>query len=270
MLAKLLAVIVLVLPAWLSMPLETRIHKERKQLKYGGAHVNLSLRDSMGQGMAIGLLAGFRGVVADFLWIQSHSFWEKKEWLRQYRNMEVVTTLQPQSVLFWDLSQWHMAWNIAYAVSVDPANRTKAEGIKRQREWQLRARDFLQRGLENVPHRYELYFTMGWLYWQKLSKFQEDAFCRAAEYFGLAAGFSNAPAYVQRMYARALEKCGRIEDALEMWKIMWTRRHEPHQLPVVIEREIRRLENELALPAEQRVFPPAEVSTNPMDAPTTL
>ena len=101
--------------------------------------------------MAIALLAGFRGVVADFVWIQSHGYWEKKEWLRQYRDMEVVAMLQPLSTLFWDTGAWHMAWNIGYAVSVDPSNRTAAEGIKRQREWWDKARDFLQQGIENVP-----------------------------------------------------------------------------------------------------------------------
>ena len=86
-----------------------------------------------------------RGIVADFMWINGHDYWEKKEWLRQYRNIEVVAALQPQAVMFWDLGQWHMAWNIGYGVLSDPKNRTKAEGLKREHEWHEKAREFLER-----------------------------------------------------------------------------------------------------------------------------
>jgi hypothetical protein len=200
---KLIALLLVVVPAWLLMPLANQIRAERLQLKYGGAHINRQLRLEMGQGMAIALLAGFRGVVADFLWIQSHGFWERKEWLRQYRNMEMVVTLQPQSALFWDASAWHMAWNIGYAVTVDPANRTQAEGLKRQREWWDRAANLLLRGIDNLPNRYDLYFALAWLYSEKY----KDS-CQAAVYYAKATEFKEAPAYVTRMRVRSEEKCG--------------------------------------------------------------
>ena len=256
---KILVTLLLFAAGLLLRPVENSIHAERKALKYGGSDVSLEMRDRLGQGMAIGLLAGFRGVVADFLWIQSHGFWEKKEWIRQYRNIELVTTLQPQSVMFWDLGQWHMAWNIAYAALTDPENRTKAEGIKRQREWQERARDFLDRGLENIPNRYDLYFMMGYLYQEKFKDY-----CQAAKYYDLAARFKDAPSYVPRMYARALEKCGDVQGAYEYWKHLWSLDHsKTEQIWNVIEREIKRLEDELKIPNEQRVFPkPADTSAD--------
>jgi hypothetical protein len=249
--ANFIAALVLLIPAWLTLPLERRIHAERARLKYGGARVSLEFRDRIGQGMAIGLLAGFRGVVADFLWIQSHSYWERKEWLRQYRNIELVTLLQPQAILFWDLGQWHMAWNIAYAVRTDPRNRTQAEGIKREREWHERARQFLQRGIENVPHRHELYFMMGWLYQEK---FKEP--CNAAKYYGIAMQFEDAPGYIARLYPRALERCGDAEAAYQHWKWLWSQDHtKVRQLWHIVEREIRRLEDQLSIPEAERVFP---------------
>jgi hypothetical protein len=242
--------VVLVAPAVLLMPLEYRIHKERAHLKYGGARMTQQVRDRIGQGMAIALLAGFRGVVADFAWIQSHGFWERREWMRQYRNMELVTALQPQSVMFWELGAWHMAWNTGYAVRTDPKNRNAAEGIKREREWQERARDFLSRGVANIPNRYELYFALGWLYVQKLN----DP-CNAAKYFGLAAGFQNTPPYVARMQARAMEKCGQLRAAYEYWKEL---SKQPEQAQSIIERELKRLEDQLNLPDTERLFPRQE------------
>src|SRR5208282_1306077 len=92
---KLLVVIILFGIGFALLPLENSLRTERLQMKYGGARVTFQLREAIGQNLAIALLAGMRGIVADFLWIQSHSFWEKKEWLRQFRNIEVVVTLQP-------------------------------------------------------------------------------------------------------------------------------------------------------------------------------
>jgi hypothetical protein len=255
---RLLAIALLVLGIPLLLgPLEASIHRERAALKYGGAGVTPAMRDRLGQGAAIALLAGFRGVVADFLWIQNHGFWEERQWIRMYRNMQVVTLLQPQAVTFWDLSSWHMAWNIAYAVRTDPANHTEAEGIRREREWQEKARDFLLEGIRNVPQRYDLYFALGWLY---ARKFKDP--CAACEYYKIAAAMPDAPNFVDRMYAHALEHCGRLPEAYAYWKFLWQQRHVRHypdhvDITGYVEREVRRLEGQLRIPPPDRVFPPA-------------
>ena len=171
-----------------------------------------------------------------------------------YRNMELVTTLQPQAVTFWDVSAWHMAWNVAHAARTDPENLSAAVGLKREREWQDKAREFLSEGIRNNPNRYDLYFSMGWLYWKKLKQP-----CDAKEYFHTAAGFPDAPSYTLRMYARALEHCGDVRGAYEYWKGLW---HSGHPQPfadginaqMVIGRELRRLEEELNIPPTQRVI----------------
>jgi hypothetical protein len=254
------AILLLIVAAFALAPLVHRLQAERAELQYGKIGVTHQIRAQIGQGMAIGLLAGFRGVVADFLWIQNHGFWENKEWLRMYRNMELTTTLQPQSVTFWDVSAWHMAWNIGYAVRIDAANRTAAEGLKREREWQEKAREFLAAGIQNVPGRYDLYFSMGWLYWKK---FKQP--CAARDYFYQASRFADAPSYTLRMYARAWEECGDKRGAYLFWKKLWRNgKPEPFADAIdartVIARELRRLEQELNVPREERAFP--DVITN--------
>ena len=263
---RLLAVALLVIPAWLMMPLADQIHSESAHLRYGTARVTRELRDRIGQGMAIALLAGFRGVVADFLWIRSHDYWIKQEWLRQYSAIQVVTMLQPLSTMFWDIGAWHMAWNIGYAVSIDPANANEAVGIKREHEWWDRARDYLQRGIENVPNRPDLYFSMGWLYWEKY----KDG-CKAQEYFQKALDAKGAPQdldvrldAVQRIEARAKEKCGDVMGAYQDWRRMWLQDHSKvDQIWTVVEREIKRLENELNIPDNQRIFPKHPATRTP-------
>jgi hypothetical protein len=246
-----IAILVLVLPAMALAPLEQKIHRERNRLRYGSAKAALTLHDSVSQSAWIALLAGFRGIVADFIWIQGHHYWETKQWLRQYRNMETTVTLQPLSVLFWDVGAWHMAWNIGYAERVATNNTTQAQGLKRERVWHEHAEAFLKRGIENIPNRYELYFKLGWLYEEK---FKDD--CRAAEYFAKAAAFPHVPSYISRMHARAQERCGDIKGAYRYWTNLWSQDHtKVDQQWNIVERELKRLEDLLNLPDDQRVFP---------------
>ena len=246
-----IALLVLVVPAMALAPLESRIHRERNQLKYGSARVALTLPERISQNAWIALLAGFRGVVADFVWIDGHRYWETKQWLRQYRSMETVVTLQPQSVLFWDMSAWHMAWNIGYAEKVDTGNVTQAQGLQRERIWHEHAEAFLKRGIENIPNRYDLYFKLAWLYEQK---FKDH--CRAASYYAKAAEFSRAPAYVVRIYAHSLERCGDLKAAYAVWLNLWTQDHsKSNQTWNIVERELKRMEDLLNMPDTQRVFP---------------
>ena len=249
--AHVIALLILVVPALALAPLESRIHRERNQLKYGSTRVALTLPERISQNAWIALLAGFRGVVADFVWIQGHQYWETKQWLRQYRLIETSVMLQPQSILFWDMGAWHMAWNIGYAEKVDTNNVTQAQGLTRERVWHEHAEAFLKRGIENIPNRYDLYFKMAWLYQQK---FKDH--CRAAEYYAKAIAFPNAPAYLVRIHARAVEQCGDLRGAYAEWLNLWTQDHSKvDQAWNIVEREIKRLEDLLDIPESQRVFP---------------
>ena len=249
--AILMALLLLIAPALATLPLQQSIERQRLRLKFGGAPVTRQMRDVIGQGMVIGLLAGFRGVVADFIWNQAHDNWEKKQWFLQYNKMQVVTTLQPQSVLFWDAGAWHMAWNIGYAERVDTNNSTVAQGIKRELVWHERARQFLLRGIQNIPNRYELYFKLGWLYDQK---FKDPDL--AAEQYGIAAQFPDAPGYVVRLHCRKLAESGKLDEAYQCWKQLWFQDHNKvPQLWNIVKRELCSIENELHIPDGQRVFP---------------
>jgi cytochrome c-type biogenesis protein CcmH/NrfG len=72
----------------------------------------------------------------------------------------------------------------------------------------------------------------------------------------MASSFPDAPQFVPRLYARALEKCGDLKAAYEEWKRLWRLDHSTtEQAWSIIEREIRRLEDYLQIPNQQRVFP---------------
>ncbi len=267
---KLIAAGCLLIGGWLMLPVEKEIYAQREHVDFGRLELTLDVRERLPQELALGVLAGFRGIAADFLWIQNEAFWEDL-WeprtdkgllfVRMYRNMKSVVVLQPHSTLFWEESAWHMGWNIAYAAQIDPANRTKAEGLKREMEWRERARAFLAEGIKNNPDTYRLYFYMGILYLQKLaSPAKPELYCTAADYFRRAAAFPDAPSYTARECAHALELCGKPEAAYEYWKTIWNGGHVRHfhdQIDIYDDaiREMRRLENELKIPVGQRIFP---------------
>ena len=261
---RLLAVLLLIGPAWGLRPWQTQILAERQQLKYGGVPVTRELRDQIGQGLAIALLAGFRGVAADFIWLRGQGFWEQRQWFKQSECLENAVKLQPQSVFFWDVGAWHMAWNIAYAERIASDNATLAAGIRRERLWHDRGREFLERGLQNIPNRFELHYKLGWLYYQKLvydcggePDCQQARYRTAAEHFLTATTYPAAPDYLGRDAARCLEKAGDVSAAYQLYRKLW-QENDPHRNAYarpIIQREIRRLENLLDIPAATRLFP---------------
>lgn len=266
---RLLAVLLLIVPAWGMRPWQNQILAERRQLKYGGAPVTREMRDQIGQGLAIALLAGFRGVAADFIWLRAQGFWEQRQWFKQSECIENAVKLQPQSVFFWDVGAWHMAWNIAYAERIAPDNATLAEGIRRERLWHDRGREFLERGLQNIPNRFDLYYKLGWIYYQHLARdcggetdCQQTRYRKAAEYFLIATTYRGAPDYLGRDAARCLEKAGDLPAAYQLWRKLW-QENDPHRNAYarpIIQREIRRFENLLDIPADGRIFPPKPIA----------
>ena len=164
-------------------PLHRQIEADRRQFQYGGANVTRTLRDEIGQGFSIALLAGFRGIVADFLWIKGDDCWKERAWVKQSEYIENAVKLQPRSTYFWDAGAWHMGWNIAYAERVGTNDVPIAQALTRERYWHQRARALLERGIQNLPNRFDLYYKLGFLYDQKLVRdCGGDEACRQERY----------------------------------------------------------------------------------------
>lgn len=248
------ALAALLLGCWSAakLPLERKIGAEQARLRYGGARVSLEMRDLIGQGAAMALLGGFRGAVADYLWIVAHTHWERREWFRMHRLMEMVCLLQPRSVLFWDMASWHMAWNIAHDARYDPEEPRLSKRIWAERKWIEVGRRLLERGVENIPDRYELWARLGWLLDQKVGDH-----AASAENWRRAASFPNAPAFARRQVGYQLEKAGRPEEAYRYWRELWAAHPDKSDNAIMlwdrIAEHIRLLEDQLHIPPDRRV-----------------
>jgi hypothetical protein len=231
----------------IKLPIERSLAAQHRQERLRGVEFNLDLREQLGQLGFVAALSGFRAPVADALFIQSHVAWEQTEWGRVLLLFRQITTLQPRSILFWDMAAWHMAWNASVAVMNDSAQPRLALRVKAQREYFALGKDFLERGINNNPDKPQLYEALGRLYKEK---YNDHA--HAAEFFAKAAALPGAPSYDKRFAAYELSYCeGREHEAYQRLRQFYDMGKQ-EQLPTLISR-LKFLENKLDIPPDQRI-----------------
>ena len=252
------ALIAVLLCAWAPFKLfwEEKIAQEQDRLRYGSVAMTRSLRDQLSQGLTIGVLAGLRSVVADFVWIDVTVAWEKYEWFKMDSLINLCTSLQPRSVTFWDYGGWQLAWNVSIAAEWDVAlQKNPLRRMHDSRFWIGKGLDLLKRGIENNPQSYQLWERTAQCYYQRLKDYK-----MAAYYYHGAALQPGAPVYLERFESYMYEDAHDDVDAYAAWKGLWERltpaqREEKQHWKEKIEAHIRGLENKLNVPPEKRVFP---------------
>lgn len=208
----------------------------------------LGAQERIGQSAFLGVLGGFRSVVADFLFIDAHFAWERTDWPYLLMRMRQVTMLQPHMMMFWDIAAWHMAWNAGTAALNDP-HRSPFGRRRLQHEYLELGRDFLERGIANNPDQAPLYEAMARLY---RDKYQDHA--RAGEFFLKAAPLKDAAPFDERFAAYELSFVpGREREAYQLLHQLYLRGERQH-LPTLLAR-IRALENQLNIPPSERIPP---------------
>jgi hypothetical protein len=231
----------------LKLPVENDLAALHRQEHFRGVEFNLDLREKIGQLGFVAALSGFRAIVADGLFIQANVAWERTEWGRVLLLFRHITTLQPRSILFWDMAAWHMAWNASVAAMNDRTQPRLALRVKAQREYFALGKDFLERGIKNNPDRPQLYDALARLYKEKYKDHE-----RAAEYFAKAATLPGVPSYDRRFSAYELSYCeGREREAYERLHALYNE-GEKERLPTLITR-LKFLENKLNVPEDQRI-----------------
>ena len=232
------------------LPAEQAIAAVHRRLHFRTVDFDPGLREQIGQLGFIAGLSGFRALVADVLFVQAHVAWERTEWGRVLLLFRQVTTLQPRSLLFWDMAAWHMAWNASAAALRDSTQPRLALRIKAQREYFQLGKDFLERGIRNNPDRPQLYEALARLYRDKYNDHQH-----AAEFFHKAAALPGAPSYAKRFAAYELSHCeGRESEAYDQLHALYAA-SASEQLPTLI-RRLKDLEIKLDIPLDQRIPDP--------------
>lgn len=231
------------------LPLERSLETAHREANLRAASLDIGLREQIGQMAYAAALSGFRSLVAAFLWIEAHTAWEQTAWGRMAGLFQSVTALQPRSLVYWDLSSWHMAWNASVAARENPGEPSEFLRRRAEREYHEIGRDFLRRGIANNPDSYLLQERLGIMLRDKFADH-----CAAAEAFAKAAALPKAPPYVKRLAAYELASCeGREREAYEELRTIYLLGEE-ERLPRVITL-INELEAKLEIPAADRLAP---------------
>ena len=233
------------------LPLETALTEQHRRASFHQARLDLDLREQIGQLGFFAALSGFRSLVADVVFIQAHVAWERTEWGRVLLLFRAATTLQPRSILFWDMAAWHMAWNASVAARHDPFQPNDALRRKAEREYFALGKDFLERGIRNNPDRPQLYESLARLYKEKLNNH-----AAAARLFGRAAALPGAPERDKRFAAYELSFVpGRERAAHAALRSLYDQ-GENQRLPTLLAR-LKFLEQKLAIPLDERISDPS-------------
>lgn len=231
----------------LRVPAEHAIFSARAQRHLTSVPADISLREQLGQRGLIAVLSGFRSLVADILFIQAYSAWERTEWSRVLLLFRQATTLQPHNIMFWDMAAWHMAWNASTAALNNRSQPREAMRRKEAREFIDLGRDFLERGIRNNPDNPKLYEALARLYREKYHDH-----LHASEFYAKAAALPGAPAYAERFAAYELSYSEGHEREAYDWLLRLYGRGEKERLPTLIKR-LKYLEERLNIPPSQRI-----------------
>jgi hypothetical protein len=251
--------IALLLGLWAPVKIawEMRIEAEQNRLRYHSLVITPHLRDQLGQGFSIGVLSGMGSVVADILWIVNVTqAWEDEEWFRIASYIDLCTTMEPRSIMFWDVGGWHLAWNASVFFAHDIHEPNPLRRMKASRYWIERGLDVYKRGIENNPTSWRLCADTGLLYQQRLLDYRQ-----AAVYYERASELPDVPVFYERFPAIMYHMAGDDAASYAAWQRLWNRltpaqrteemhRPTPHELSV-----LREMETKLSIPEEKRVFP---------------
>ena len=212
-----------------------------------------SLKDALGQGVTVGLLGGFRAIVADLFWIRTNSVWEKNDIPATQTSIKLVTAIDPRPLYFW-LNGSRM---IAYDMPnwrIDKAGGWDAvpEAVRRRfdEEQSAIAIKYLEGALGFHPNEPLLTLEIGNIHANRLKDIET-----AARYYLEASKQPDAPYYAARIYAEWLfRRLERPAEAYEFLKKLYPtlpKDDDMAQAPVVLGR-IRELEDELKIPTTLR------------------
>ena len=136
-------------------------------------------------------LEGMFGEVCDRLWERTDTYWHRGEFERCIALMRLITRIDPHDIQAYDDGAWLMQ------------NQLRDD----------EAEAFLREGLGWNHDSYDLYFSLGYFYYNRL-RFDE-----ATRYLETAVTFE-VPHFVWHQLAHANEQAGRTGDALCIWLML--------------------------------------------------
>ncbi len=167
---KLVYGIVIVLIFAVMFPYTAWLAGEKKRRDLGEAAIGQI--DTGSFMMKLFLLGGFRGIVADILWLRAEEHKRDHDWDRLKSTVELITKLQPHFLAIWTFQGWNLSYNVAVEWDAPEDKYTWIkEGIK-----------FLQEGVAKNRRSPDLVWDTAWTYYHKLGFSDESIILRRLFY----------------------------------------------------------------------------------------
>jgi tetratricopeptide (TPR) repeat protein len=221
-------------------------------VKAGQPEMNLgAIEDALGQGLVVGVLGGFRAIMADFLWIRTSTIWGRRDRVKLDALIRLVTTLDPRPDFFWINAARMTAydvpnWRIREEGGYDAVPEIRQQAIDREQAEQAFA--MLERAREFHPTKAALYLEAGQIY---LNRLKDPV--NAAIWFLKASEQPDAPYYAARIYGELLRRQGKDAEAYTFLKdLHHSLPNDPYAQKNIILERIRELEKELKIPVWNR------------------
>jgi tetratricopeptide (TPR) repeat protein len=204
-----------------------------------------SIKDALGQGVTVGLLGGFRAIVADFFWIRTNFVWEKYDLPATQTSIKLVTAIDPRPTYFWLNGSRMIAydmpnWRIDKAGGYDKVpDSVKRRFDQEQSEVAIR---YLNEAFGFHPEDPLIRLEIANIYLNRLKDTE-----RAAVHYAQAAEHPDAPYYAARIYVELLRKMNRYAEAYAYLKAIYAKlpADNPQAMKSVVLERIRELEAEM-------------------------
>ena len=227
-------------------------------VKAGQPEMNLNeIEGALGQGLIVGVLGGFRAIMADFLWIRTNTIWERRDRVQLDTLIRLVTTLDPRPEFFWTNAARMTAydvpnWRIREEGGYDAVPEVRQQVIDREQAEQAFA--MLERASEFHPDKAAFYLEVGQIYLNRLKDLEN-----AAIWFLKASQMPDAPYFAARIYGELLRRQGKNAEAYAFLKGLHDSLPDvPAAQKGIIFERIRELEKELEIPVWQIFRPTTE------------
>lgn len=214
-----------------------------------------SIKDALGQGVTVGLLGGFRAIVADFFWIRTNYVWEKYDIPATQTSIKLVTAIDPRPTYFWLNGSRMIAydmpnWRIDKAGGYDKVPET----VKRRFDLEQSsiAIRYLNEAFGFHPEDPLIRLEIANVYLNRLKDVST-----AAGHYAKAAEHPDAPFYAARIYAELLRRLNRNNEAYDYLKEVYKKipKDNAQAMSEVVLERIRELEEELSVPQAIRFKP---------------
>lgn len=210
------------------------------------------LEPTLGQGVLLGIIGGFRTVIADLTWIRSYTLWERHDRPGCEALMRAACALDPHSRYFWENTGYAIGYDLAHWEISHRGGYAKVPKETQERLFRAFARrglDVLDDGLRYSKSRLPLLVCAGQLADIKL---KDSAL--ASRYYHEAAILPYAPWYAARIAAHLDWDQGKRLEAYQWYRGYWLARMKdvddgyPDDLV-----QIREMENLLKLTPQARI-----------------